>query len=121
MQRILLVAGETTPPHVVRRALERWGYAVDQTGHSAEAVRLFEREPVDLVIVDLGLPARAGIESIARIRDVDDDVPIISLGGPDDIAATEALAVGASLPLDKPFAPDELWVAIGWLLGRRPR
>ena len=118
MQRILLVTEETSSNDVVREALEKWGYAVTEASDSHQAVERFEREQIDLVIVDMGMSNPSGVETIAQIRSLSDAVPIIAVSD-SPIALDDATALGVSLALHKPFDSEKLWVAIRWLLGRR--
>ena len=118
MHRILLVAEESSSRDIVRLSLERWGYNVEEAADSHEGVRLFEREPIDLVIVELGMPNPDGVETIAQIRELSETVPIIAVSD-SPMALDDAAALGVSLALHKPFDSEKLWVAIRWLLGRR--
>ena len=118
MHRILLVAEESSSRDIVRLSLERWGYDVEEAADSIEGVALFERERIDLVIVERGMPDPDGVETIAQIRELSEDVPIIAVSD-SPMALEDATALGASLTLHKPFDAEKLWVAIRWLLGRR--
>ena len=118
MHRILLVANQSSTRDIVRLSLERWGYDVEEAAVSHDAVALFEREAIDLVIVELEMPSPDGVETVAQIRELNDAVPIIAVSD-SAIALDDATALGVSLTLHKPFDSDKLWVAIRWLLGRR--
>jgi two-component system KDP operon response regulator KdpE len=118
MHRILLVAEEGTVRSLVRDTLEKWGYAVDEAANSHESVDLFGRLPIDLVIVDLGMPDPDGVGTIAGIRELSEIVPIIAVSD-SPMALEDALAMGVNYTLQKPFDSGKLWVALRWLLGRR--
>jgi DNA-binding response OmpR family regulator len=81
-------------------------------------VALFERLPIDLVIVEVGMPDADGVETIVQIRELSEAVPIIAVSD-SPMALEDATALGVSLTLQKPFDSEKLWVAIRWLLGRR--
>jgi DNA-binding response OmpR family regulator len=118
MHRILLVADESSARDIVRIALETWGYDVEEAAESHEGVAVFERVPIDLVIVEVGMPDPNGVETIVRIRELSEAVPIIAVSD-SPMALEDATALGVSLTLHKPFDSEKLWVAIRWLLGRR--
>ena len=109
---------ESSARDIVRMALETWGYDVEEAADAREAVALFEREAIDLVIVEVGMPDPNAVETIVGIREVSAAVPIIAVSD-SPMALEDATALGVSLTLHKPFDSEKLWVAIRWLLGRR--
>jgi two-component system, OmpR family, phosphate regulon response regulator PhoB len=91
---------------VVVGQLEAENFAVDEAGDSADALARIERSRPDLVILDLTLPGRDGLDVIAALRG---SLPVIVLtarsGETDRIAA---LDLGADDYVTKPFSPREL-------------
>jgi DNA-binding response OmpR family regulator len=117
MYTILVADDEKGFRAIVRLALERVGYAVEEAADGREGVDKFARTRIDLAIVDLQMPGQAGVETIGLIRELNADVPIIAVSG-FPIALEDALVMGANLPLTKPFSLDELLVAVRMLLAR---
>lgn len=111
--KILIIDDEPTIRHMVTRILERAGYSTVAAVNGAQGYACFCRERPSLVITDLIMPVREGIETIHRIRRDGADVPIIAMsgsitrkGGADFLAMAREL--GATEILRKPFEPVEL-------------
>jgi DNA-binding response OmpR family regulator len=107
-QRILVVDDDATVADVVRRYLEREGFAVDAVGDGVDALRRAGEAAPDLVVLDLMLPGMGGLEVCRRLREVA-PVPIIMLtarGEESDRVA--GLELGADDYIAKPFSPREL-------------
>ncbi len=115
---ILVVDDEDTIREVVRRYLERDGYAVVEAGDGREALRLFFESPPDLVILDLMLPGLDGLDVADEMR-AERKVPIIMLTAKsaqhDRILGLER---GADDYVVKPFSPRELSLRVGAVLRR---
>jgi DNA-binding response OmpR family regulator len=115
---ILVVDDEATVREVVRRYLERDGYAVVEAGDGREAIKLFLESPPDLVILDLMLPGLDGLEVADEMR-AERKVPIIMLTAKgaqhDRILGLER---GADDYVVKPFSPRELSLRVGAVLRR---
>ena len=117
-QHVMVVEDEYKLRELLRSYLEREGLDVFSTASGAEALSYAQREPVDLVILDLGLPDIPG-EVVAReIRSVS-DVPILMLTARteehDRVAGLEA---GADDYMTKPFSPRELVLRVAAILRR---
>lgn len=115
---VLVVEDEPKLRDLVRSYLEREGIVVLSTGSGAEALHFVERSPVDLVVLDLGLPDVSG-EDVARELRARSDVPIVMLTAKsseqDRIAGLE---LGADDYLTKPFSPKELVLRVQAVLRR---
>lgn len=118
-QTILIVEDERQIREAVGTALECEGFAVVETGTASHAaVEAAARRP-DLVILDLGLPDRDGIEFIRDYR-AWSPVPILVLSArTQETAKVEALDAGADDYLTKPFGVAELLARVRVLLRRR--
>jgi two-component system KDP operon response regulator KdpE len=87
-------------------------------GTAADALRLFEEAPPDLVVLDLGLPDLEGTEVCRRIR-ATSTVPIVILSARQgDTDKVEALDLGADDYVTKPFGPEELLARVRVALRR---
>ena len=100
--------------------LEGLGYRVDSVGSGEEAVAFVEREPVDLLILDMIMdPGIDGLETYGRIRQVRRDQKAIIVSG---FAMTErvrkAQALGAGAYVKKPYLLEKIGVAVRQELDR---
>lgn len=117
--RLLLIEDETELRAQLRAGLQDAGYAVDSAGDGREGLYLGNENPVDLAVVDLGLPEIPGIEIIRRWRGRGHGFPILVLtarGRWQD--KVEALDAGADDYLVKPFHFEELLARVKALLRR---
>ena len=107
--RLLLVEDDAMLGESLWRALAQNGHTVDwlRDGESAERALLAQR--FDLLLLDLGLPRRQGLDVLRRLRERDDATPTIVITARDSLAERVAgLDAGADDYLVKPFALDEL-------------
>ncbi len=115
---ILLVDDEDSVRTVLAFPLERDGYRVIQAADGEEALRLFEAEPVDLVVLDIMLPKLDGLEVCRRLRTTS-NVPIIMLTARDDeLDKVIGLELGADDYITKPFSIREFRSRVRALLRR---
>ena len=116
---VLVVDDDPQTLRYVRDTLVQSGYTPIVTGNEKEALRLMEEERPHLVLLDLMLPEKDGIELMKEILEIT-DVPIIFLSayGGDDLIA-RAFDMGAVDYVVKPFSPTELTARIGAALRRR--
>lgn len=107
--RILIVDDEPPIRRFLRTALAAQDYRVEEAGDGESALDFLKRNPVDLVILDLGLPGMDGLEVVRRLRGEGKTVPIIILSSRDDEAGkVAALDLGADDYVSKPFGVEEL-------------
>jgi len=118
MTRILVVDDE---PQIVRTLtinLRARGYDVVSAADGTEALERAAEEPVDLVILDLGLPDVDGVSVISGLR-ARSAMPILVLSGRTDSAdKVDALDAGADDYVTKPFGMDELLARLRAMLRR---
>ena len=76
-KRILLVDDEEGIQLLYREEFEEEGYEVLSAYTGEEALALFAKEPVDLVILDINMPGINGIEVLRRLKEIDPDLPVI--------------------------------------------
>jgi len=117
--RLLLVEDDTMIGDSVRQGLRQDGFAVDwvQDGETAElALRTTEYA---LILLDLGLPNKSGLEVLRTLRRTGNPIPVLILTARDAVAdRVRGLDDGADDYLVKPFALDELAARIRALLRR---
>ncbi len=119
--RVLVVDDDPTVREVVERYLTRSGFAVAVCGDGEEGLRLAAELSPDLVVLDLMLPGRSGLEICAELRTggFAKYVPIImltALGEEEDRVL--GLELGADDYMSKPFSPRELVLRVSSVLRR---
>src|ERR1051325_5011816 len=118
---VLVIDDEVQIRRFLRTGFELNGFVVHEAGTGGEAVRSATLRPIDLVIVDLGLPDMDGAEVVERIRSWS-SVPIIVLS----VRSSEAekvrlLELGADDYVVKPFGMAELMARVRVALRRQRR
>lgn len=109
MSSILLVDDDPAVLDLLSRYFDRRGWMVHGSATGAGAIRIYEEERPDLVLLDLELPDLNGIPVLRRLHEIDADVTAIMLTGHADVeTAVEAMRVGAENYLTKPFELDHL-------------
>lgn len=119
--RILVVDDEPDITALVAYHLARAGYRVKTAGTGTEALEAVAAEPPDLVVLDLMLPGRSGLEVLAELRrgEATRDVGVILLTARrEEGDRIKGLAQGADDYLTKPFSPDELVLRVKAVLRR---
>ena len=106
--KILVIDDEPPIRKLLRMGLASQGYEVLEAPNGKIALELLAQKPA-LVILDLGLPDVDGLELLRRIRQAQEDVPIVVLSSRDDEAGkVAALDLGADDYVTKPFGMEEL-------------
>ncbi|MBV7562650.1 response regulator transcription factor [Pseudomonas sp. sia0905] len=117
--RLLLVEDHVPLADELTASLTRQGYAVDWLADGRDAVYQGASEPYDLIILDLGLPGKPGLEVLQEWRQGGLVTPVLILTARGSWAERiEGLKVGADDYLTKPFHPEELQLRIQALLRR---
>jgi len=117
--RILVVEDESTLRGQLQDQLEAKGYSVDASADGEEGLFLGREYPMDLAIIDLGLPGISGIELIRQLRTLNRPFPILILTARDAWQdKVEGLESGADDYLTKPFHAEELMARVNALLRR---
>jgi two-component system response regulator QseB len=107
--RILLVEDDAMFGEAVHRGLRRMGHAVDWTRNGRDAELALAGEPYDVVLLDLGLPGKGGLDVLRDLRGRGGSVPVVVITAQDAVAQRVAgLDAGADDYLVKPFDLDEL-------------
>jgi two-component system KDP operon response regulator KdpE len=107
--RVLVVDDEPPIRRFLRTSLGVEGYHILEAENGQAAINLIERNPPDIVILDLGLPDIDGVDVIQRLRERGSTVPIIVLSSrTDETGKVRALDLGADDYVTKPFGTDEL-------------
>lgn len=118
-QTVLVVDDEPTVREVIRRYLERDGYAVREAADGPTALNEIEQNAPDLVVLDLMLPGLDGVAVTRQARQAAKSVPIIMLTAKGETAdRIYGLDSGADDYVSKPFSPQELVSRIRAVLRR---
>lgn len=117
--RILVVEDETKVANALREGLESENYEVAVASTGEEGFFLVSEQPFDLVVLDLMLPGRNGLEVLATVRRQGLTTPVLVLTARDTVGdRVQGLDTGADDYLVKPFAFPELLARIRALLRR---
>src|SRR3569832_160301 len=118
MPRVLIADDEPNIREVISFALERAGYATTTARNGTEALQQVRRGPVDLVVLDIGMPEMDGLEVCRQIRKTS-EVPILFLSARDEeIDRVLGLEIGGDDYVTKPFSPRELVARVNVILRR---
>ncbi len=118
--RLLLVEDDEMLGHGVQAGLAQAGFAVDWVKDGEAAELFLDAEEYDLLILDLGLPRRDGMEVLRNLRNAGKDLPVLILTARDAVEdRVQGLDSGADDYLIKPFDLDELGARVRALLRRR--
>ncbi|MCP4645109.1 MAG: sigma-54-dependent Fis family transcriptional regulator [bacterium] len=117
--RILVIDDETLMREYVHEALIRCDFEVDSVGTGREGVDLIESRTYDVVVSDLKMAPMDGLEVLRHVRAQSPDTRCIIMTAYGTVeTAVEALKAGADDYIMKPFAPDELELAVERVLER---
>lgn len=118
--RILVVEDDASVVRFLRQALTEEGHAVDTTGDGAEAGTLAHSNPYDLILLDVQLPGRDGLQVAAEVRRSGLTCPILMLTSRDSTQdVVRGLNAGADDYLTKPFALEVLLARVNALTRRQ--
>lgn len=115
-KRILVIDDEPTTLDLILRILEGEGYGVQTATNGQEGLELFRRQSCDLVITDMVMPVKNGLQTILELRDEAPLLPIIAISGGGAISKERYLTVAGYLDniitIAKPFAVASIIAAV---------
>ena len=122
MCRVLVIDDDPFVRSMIERTLRTFGYRVEVAGDGDTGLDLLAVGGFDLVVTDILMPGKEGIETIAEIRTFHPDLPILAISGGGATSAPngpleDALLIGADAILEKPFDVPELMKRVEGLLG----
>lgn len=122
MADILIIDDDDALRSTMRKILQRRGHAVREAGDGVSGLTLLRESRPDLVVTDLYMPGKEGIETILELRAEDPDLPILAVSGGGvtmtaGFSLADAEALGANASLAKPFSVEELQDVVDRLLG----
>ncbi|MBQ3190629.1 MAG: response regulator transcription factor [Bacteroidaceae bacterium] len=116
---VLLVEDERTLSMIIKDTLEEQGFCISTAFNGEEGLRMFHTEHPEVVVADVMMPRMDGFEMVRRIRQTDQQTPVLFLtarSGINDVV--EGFELGANDYLKKPFSMQELIIRIKALLNK---
>ena len=124
MPRILVIDDEQLLRSTVVTILTRAGFTVEDASDGQAGIAKFHKNPPDIVLTDIFMPNRDGIEIIKELKHSSPQTKIIAMTGGGHLRmmeiASAAKVLGADHILDKPFDSESLLAAINGVLGSLP-
>ena len=119
--KILVIEDDPTVGQFVKRGLEEQRWGVDLVADGEEGERWARSEAYDLIILDMRLPGKSGLDVLRSIRARGFERPVLVLTAQDAVdAKVQTLRAGADDYVTKPFAFEELLARVE-ALARRPK
>lgn len=122
MFRILIIEDDDSFREILQDKLEQAGYEVTGAPDGKAGLRLYREAPSDVVITDIFMPEKEGLETISELKHSFPDVKIIAMSGGGMMGAHECLhmakKLGACKALTKPFELREMLVDVEELRGQ---
>ncbi|MDT7542635.1 MAG: hypothetical protein QOE33_2539 [Acidobacteriota bacterium] len=111
---VLVVDDEEAARYGMRRALSSMGCRVEEAGSVDEAQRLIAKRAPDLLLLDVNLPGRSGLDFLREMKEVEGEGPLVVLitAHGSERMAVEAMKAGAYDYLPKPFEVDDLRLVV---------
>jgi two-component system response regulator AtoC len=108
--KVLIIDDDNAMAQMCAKLIRRRGHMAVITGSGADALALIrEAADIDVVVSDVQMPRMTGVEVLAQIRAFDETLPVIMITGYANVLSPlEALEMGASDYLMKPFEPETL-------------
>jgi DNA-binding NtrC family response regulator len=120
METVLIIEDKESMAQMLSQAVEAEGYRIIVAKDGREGIQKFKDNAVDLVVTDLKLPHKSGIEVLETVKEHNPLVPVILMTAFGTIeTAVKAVKEGAYDFLTKPFDPDHLLILIGKALEKQ--
>ncbi len=121
MKRILVIDDDEGLRRMLHLSLAEAGYAVTEAEDGKMGIECLRTTPVDLVITDLVMPNKEGLETILELRKAQPHLKIIAMSGGSRTSPRDNLAMaksfGAAFVFSKPFALAEMIKTVADLMG----
>lgn len=108
MARILIVDDYQPLREMLKTTLEFAGYEIREAENGNEAIKSHQQTPADLILMDLSMPEKEGIETIIELRRSFPKVKIIAISGTDRVNLKTARILGANAAFQKPVDDEVL-------------
>ncbi len=120
VRRIMIVDDEPTVSELLEPYLHADGFATVRAGSAKEAFALLEREPIDVILLDLMMPKISGLDLLRSVRRSSDVAVIIVTARAEEIDRVVGLELGADDYMTKPLSPRETVARVKAVLRRLP-
>ena len=121
MATILIIDDDAALRTTLKKVLRLAGHTVLVAGEGGEGLRLFRQGSVDLVVTDLVMPGKDGIETIQELREEAPRLPILAISGGTSVdrngPLSDAESFGADASVAKPFELIDFLKVVDRLLG----
>lgn len=119
-ERILVVDDEEMIRDLLSSALIQEGYACLQAANVDEAFTILGEQRIDLVISDIMMPGRSGVELLRDLKKVDPEIAVLMITGLSDMnTAMECIHLGADDYITKPFGISRVILTVRNLIDKR--
>jgi CheY-like chemotaxis protein len=116
MPSILIIDDDDSLRDSLRRTLHKEGYTIMEASEGGRGLKLLERSSVDLILLDMFMPDKDGLETIRELRLAHPEIPIIAMSGGGFRGTVDVLHVAKKLgvrrTLGKPFTREQLLDAL---------
>ena len=116
MQRVLVIDDDEQVRALLYEILDRAGFQVMEASNGVEGLKLYRSQPADLVITDLIMPEKEGVETIMELRSQFPNARIIAISGGQRAGGRDYLPIAARLgarrTVAKPFSRQEILEAV---------
>ena len=120
MAHILVVDDDYQIRVAVRHSLESAGHSVEEAMDGQDGIDCYRQNPADLVILDIILPKKNGLEVIQELQQDFPNVRILAISGAEHVGQVnllpESIRLGALRAVSKPIAPQRLLAIVNQLL-----
>jgi DNA-binding response OmpR family regulator len=121
MPRILIVEDDDELAGFLSEKLQERGYEIVTAPDGVQALKTLETQSFDLVLTDIVLPEKEGVQTIREIKQINPNLPIVAMSGggigSSNLYLDLARFAGASRTIPKPFTIGELLAVIEDVLG----
>ena len=123
MAKILIIDDDPSILTMLKRMLEKAGYEVDTAGNGSEGLKKIESCPPDLLVTDIVMPEKEGLELIFYLREKNPGLKIVAISGGGRFHyegyLTSAKHLGTNLIFQKPLVHKEFIQAVSDLINTR--
>ena len=122
MAKIIVIDDEPYILLLLKKMLEKEGHQVDMATNGVEGIDLYHKNGADLIITDIVMPEKEGLETIINLKSENPSLKVIAISGGGRVDSREYLhsaqLLGAERIFQKPFKKDEIVKAVSDLLGK---
>jgi len=122
MAKIIVIDDEPYILLMLKKMLEKEGHQVEMATNGVEGIDLYHKNGADLIITDIVMPEKEGLETIINLKTENPSLKVIAISGGGRVDSREYLhsaqLLGAERIFQKPFNKDEIVRAVNELLAK---